>query len=97
MVDMGQADARKTVVSSDTDGVFARHRERVAELSRTYSVIVGNVGTVYDGPDRQIAFASYDSWVRTSDEGRGSGAGEPVTLMRDGEPLFEHMGYLSAR
>lgn len=33
MVDMGQADrGLRTVLSSDNDGVFARHRERVAAL-----------------------------------------------------------------
>ncbi|QBQ74444.1 hypothetical protein BcepSauron_064 [Burkholderia phage BcepSauron] len=67
--------------------------EGIANPTNTgYLVIVGNVGTVYEGDDRTAAYAAYDAWVITSDEGTGRAAGESVTLMKNGEPLAEHLG-----
>jgi hypothetical protein len=57
-----------------------------------YQVIVGNVGTTYDGPSRILATAGYGEYKRQSQQGYGRVAGESVTLMRDGEPMWEHAG-----
>lgn len=44
-----------------------------------YQVIVGNIGTVYDGPNESEAYEAYDIDYRNT---RGTGS---VTLMKDGE------------
>lgn len=55
-----------------------------------WQVIVGNVGTVYDGPSRRDAYATFNSYRADSKSGRGRAAGEPVTLMRGGDVFREH-------
>jgi hypothetical protein len=55
-----------------------------------YQVIVGNIGTVYDGNDKQQAILSYQDYQAISLYGPGRGTDEPVTLMEDGEPIAEH-------
>lgn len=55
-------------------------------------VIVGNIGTVYDGPygvDADLAFSHYCEQSRS---GYGRAGGESVTLMCNGEILREHYG-----
>ena len=61
-----------------------------------YQVIVGNLGTVYEGDDRIVALGKYATYVsnsKTGYEGVGRCTGESVTLMEDGEPEKEHLGY----
>ena len=55
-----------------------------------YEVIVGNVGTVYDGPRRHEAMTQYAQYVSRSQAGDGRAADEPVTLLKDGEIIREH-------
>lgn len=55
-----------------------------------YSVIVGNVGTVYAGDEPHEAKRHYAAYVELSRGTTGRAAGEPVTLMKDGEPIQEH-------
>lgn len=57
-----------------------------------YQVIVGNIGTVYDGTSRKVAVNTYDEYVKQSTRGIGRAAGESVLLMADGEPEQEHVG-----
>jgi hypothetical protein len=57
----------------------------------TWQVIVGNVGTVYDGKDGFKAKQEYAAYKALSVEGYGRAGNEPVTLMRDGEPVWEHI------
>lgn len=57
-----------------------------------YEVIVGNVGTVYNGLDYTEALRLYRVYVDMSGEKYGRAAGESVTLMVDGEPDKEHIG-----
>lgn len=57
-----------------------------------YEVIVGNIGVVYRGTDRSDAFHRYNAYVEMSIDEVGRAAGEPVTLMEDGEPIKEHEG-----
>lgn len=59
-----------------------------------YEVIVGNIGCVYRGADRSDAFNHYNAYVDLSVDGVGRAAGEPVTLMEDGEPIKEYAGTL---
>lgn len=56
-----------------------------------WQVIVGNVGTVYDGPSRRDAYATFNTYRNDSARGIGRAAGEPVTLLRDGDVFREHL------
>lgn len=55
-----------------------------------YQVIVGNIGTVYDGADEAQAESKYTEYVKQSESGQGRAGGERVTIMADGEPIKEH-------
>ena len=55
-----------------------------------FEVIVGNIGKVYDGPDRLQAEKVYNEYVSISKSGVSRAAHEPVTLMVNGEPEKEH-------
>lgn len=57
-----------------------------------YQVIVGNIGTVYDGPSRREAHKTYDEYRRQSKRGYGRAAGEDVTLFLDNEIIVQHTG-----
>ncbi len=57
-----------------------------------FQVVVGNIGTVYDGPNGLEARVAFNQYVGHSRDGYGRAAGEPVTLWRDGEIEQEHMG-----
>ena len=58
---------------------------------KKYQVIVGNVGTVYDGDDQEQAKRDYRECVSLSKDSEfGRMAGEEVTLFEDGEILKEH-------
>ena len=59
-----------------------------------YEVIVGNMGTVCRGLNRNDALNEYDVYVDHSINNFGRAAGEPVTLMEDGEPIREYAGTL---
>lgn len=54
-----------------------------------YEVIVGNIGTVYSGTDRNAADAKFEAYVELASSGMGRAAGETVTMMRDGEIYME--------
>ena len=58
----------------------------------TYTVVVGNVGTVYAGNSRRDAIAEYEACKGASIGDVGRMAGEPVTLFADGEILREYPG-----
>ncbi len=61
-----------------------------------YEVIVGNVGSVYQGKSRVKALATYVAYVVISKEHDGARCyGEDVTLLVDGEIDREHTGHLS--
>lgn len=55
-----------------------------------YELIVGNVGTVLRTKNGALARVEYGRWRRESNARFGRASGEPVTLMRDGDVLFEH-------
>jgi hypothetical protein len=52
---------------------------------RTYAVVVGNVGHVYDGPDAVEAARVFDGYVEGSKSGVGRSGNESVTLFQDRE------------
>lgn len=55
-----------------------------------YTVIVGNLGTVHEDNARHLALIAFREWQLMSKAKFGRGAGEPVTLMEDGEPIKEY-------
>lgn len=57
-----------------------------------YEVIVGNIGTVYNGNNKREAQLVYTTYVDRSKSGRGRCAGESVYLMANGDPIQEHQG-----
>jgi len=70
---------------------YEKVTEQIHELEKIrYEVIVGNIGTVYDGSDRDEAEDTFDEYVRQSKSGRGRAGGESVVLMKDDEPVAEH-------
>ena len=59
----------------------------------TYQVLVGNVGTVYSGLDGVEAVQTYMIYIDRSNMG-GRAYGETVTLIREGEIVREHIGWV---
>ena len=57
-----------------------------------WQVIVGNIGTVFDGTREITARVEYKNYVTLSKSGNGRAGGESVTLMKNGEPVAEHPG-----
>ncbi len=58
-------------------------------MAPNYTVIVGNIGRVYEGESYTEAYAIYSDYVVLSANGYGRGAYEPVTLWTDSEPTKE--------
>jgi hypothetical protein len=57
-----------------------------------YEVIVGNIGTVYDGASMSAASETYRDYVMMSKSERGRAGGESVTMFKDGDIVREHAG-----
>lgn len=57
-----------------------------------YEVIVGNIGTVYDGASMSAASETYRDYVMMSKSERGRAGGESVTMLKDGDIAREHAG-----
>lgn len=56
----------------------------------TFEVIVGNIGTVYTGPDESKARGEYLHYVAASKDTVGRASGEQVSLLKAGEPILEY-------
>ena len=54
-------------------------------MKNKYSVIVGNVGTVYDGENGFKAIQEYNAYVTISRAGSGRAGNEHVTLFKNGD------------
>ncbi len=61
-----------------------------------YTVVVGNVGTVYDGTSRARADGNFNDYVKASKAPFGRAAGEHVVMMADDEIVREHVGSASS-
>lgn len=61
-------------------------------MKSVYEVMVGNVGTVITTTSMVRARTAYDKYVDLSRTHTGRASGEEVVLMRNGEPIAEHMG-----
>tara|TARA_R110000744_G_C19182589_1_gene542896 strand:- start:11 stop:229 length:219 start_codon:yes stop_codon:yes gene_type:complete len=65
-------------------------------MRNKYQVIVGNIGTVYDGNNKDEAEADYTKYVKDSCMEYGRASLEPVIMLKDDEPLFEYEGKFSS-
>jgi len=65
-----------------------------AKKLSSIQVIVGNIGVVYDGNFMVEAIKLYDEYVSQSQSNRGRAAGEPVTILKDGDVHKEYAGTL---
>ena len=59
----------------------------------TITIIVGNIGTVLETTDTREASDIYRHYCDASDRGEGRMARENVTMLSDGAPVLEHVGY----
>ena len=58
-----------------------------------FTVVVGNIGTVYSGNNKTKALSEFSAYKKLSHEGRGRAGGEHVTLCDEqGEPILEYLG-----
>ena len=60
-------------------------------MTQEYTVIVGNIGTVWSGNGFD-AKRVYGEYKRMSIDRYGRAAGESVTLMRGDDTVYEHLG-----
>ena len=61
-------------------------------MKNSYEVIVGNVGSVYNGPIKALANGVYNLYITLSKRvDGGSASGEPVALLCDGEIVKEYI------
>ena len=63
-------------------------------METSFEVTVGNIGTVYSGPDSQIADEMFEHYKELSGGGYGRAAGETVTLFEDGEIAREYYAHV---
>lgn len=56
-----------------------------------FEVIVGNVGTVYNGTRRHEAMSAYASYRLKSEVGEGRAGNESVALLCNGHVILEHV------
>lgn len=57
---------------------------------KTFQVIVGNIGTVYQGDDEFEAGRIYNEYVEQSNSPFGRASNEAVCIMMDGDIIQEH-------
>jgi hypothetical protein len=60
-------------------------------MSDHYELIAGNVGMVHQGNDKEMAHCLFVDYVERSQSGRGRAAGEPITLLKNGEILLDFL------
>jgi len=68
----------------------------MSDSKKKYSVVVGNVGTVYDGKDYIKAKEDFDYYVELSKLNLGRVAGENVTMFCNDEIKKEYNPPLSS-
>jgi len=64
---------------------------------KPFSVVVGNVGHVWEGSNFAQACSQYSAWVKRSKANDGRCAGEPVTLFHHGKIRMEYFGKLETQ
>ena len=59
-----------------------------------HTIVVGNIGTVYEGESDRDARLTFNIYIDHSQSNRGRCAGEDVTWLRDGDIVSEFIGTL---
>lgn len=62
-----------------------------------YSVVVGNIGLVFEHASSTRAYACYQSYVESSKAPYGRASGEDVTLFQDDEPIRMYVPTVSIK
>jgi hypothetical protein len=95
----GHADCARCPAMAATCARYQPPRPKARDKKRKhrYEVIVGNIGTVVSTHDLEDARSTFNVYVEQSKSGRGRAAGEPVTLMKDGEMMKEFEGEYGER
>lgn len=92
--DFSRAYGRQAIVCWDTSGPLTEDHEvgyhDLRPVGSWWSVVVGNVGTVYAGESEAEARETFARFVDVSAGDMGRAAGEPVYLICDGEPVEEY-------
>jgi hypothetical protein len=61
-------------------------------MSNNWELVVGNIGSVYQGSNGFEANSRYQTYVGQSKAGYGRAAGESVTLFRNRDLWKEYIG-----
>ena len=61
---------------------------------KPFSVIVGNIGQVFEGSNYMQAMKMYNLYIAKSKHDEGRAAGEPVTLFHNNEIKADYFGTL---
>ena len=64
-------------------------------MKNQYQVIVGNIGTTYEGSSKVIAFETYKEYVQQSKTSHMRATGESVVLLVNEKVEKEHFGSLA--
>lgn len=82
------------IIDSDIMSMYPNVETVIEELESEdiYSVVAGNVGTVYSGTEEERATEMYYKYVEMSKDGVGRIAGGDVALTLNGEIIEEFSG-----
>jgi len=61
-------------------------------MANRYEVVVGNVGTVYDGSSLDATLKVFKEYQDQSKSGVGRAAGEDVTVLKNGTVRWDYDG-----
>ena len=66
-------------------------------MKANYTVIVGNIGTVYDDGNGKDATKTFNAYVKDSKAGYGKASGESVTFYKNDEIAKEFIGSIDSQ
>lgn len=84
----------KSVMLSSREGTGCAIRAAINPNMKddmNYTVTVGNIGVVYDGPSKREAVASFNEYRKQSKDGCGKAGHEEVTLLHGDEVMKQHV------
>ena len=62
-----------------------------SDMKNQYEVIVGNIGTVYNGTNGFTAIKEYNQYIGLSRANYGRASGESITLLKNGDIYKEYL------
>ncbi len=88
-LDDARTELEEQYTTVDDDDISIPDGWDAIEPDDEYAVIVGNIGMVHESNSETDAYACYVEYMVQSTNGIGRAAGEPVTMMKNGEPVAE--------